>query len=181
MDDSSSLIFLIVSGISVVIFQLFLNAWPEEAIRKYIKNEGNNFFEIHEIVVTRFNKLYFERVFLVRYVTSACELYEVRCVTSFLELSWGTPVFQRMMPSIYCGERSRPSSSTDNNHLYSPKERILNNLTSVYKHERIAAIKQVGAMPDVDPHLLDILKDMRASDPDWDVRDVAKEAISNLG
>ncbi len=60
----------------------------------------------------------------------------------------------------------------------SDKEKIIDGLTSTYRHERAWTIKQLWAFDVIDETILHLLKDMSTTDPEPRVREAAKELIA---
>ena len=60
----------------------------------------------------------------------------------------------------------------------SDKEKIIDGLTSTYRHERTWTIKQLRELDDIDGQILYLLKDIAAADPDPQVREAARELIA---
>jgi hypothetical protein len=87
---------------------------------------------------------------------------------------------QKSMPPSQWDSKSFQKNSSESLQLPKKeldKEKIINGLSSAYKHERVWTIMQIWELDDINEQIMHTLKEMSATDPDPEVREAAKELI----
>lgn len=117
----------------------------------------------------------------VLYVTANNELYRTRCyVENFATLFWTEPTFL-YVASPERIERLRRMGGFAEDEPYaakSEKEKVMDGLTSVFKYERLWAIKSVHTLNEVDEQVLQLVKTIASNDEEPEVREAATEIMN---
>ncbi|MCB8981340.1 MAG: hypothetical protein H6657_28375 [Ardenticatenaceae bacterium] len=119
----------------------------------------------------------------VLYVNAKNELYRTRCyVEDLVTLFWTESTFL-YVASPERIERLRRMGGFTEDEPYtakSAKEKVIDGLTSVFKYERLWAVKSVLTMNEVDDQVRQIVKNIASNDEEPEVREVATKIMNQL-
>lgn len=151
-------------------------------IRAYLKQRNNQLFDI---VWKPGNPLVaHDGSYEVTYLTPGFELFIARCrVGRSSELFWTDPEYlcgvSPKQWELMLRQKNNPDSLWPSE-LPPEKEKLMDGLTSAYKHERMWTAKRIQELDSVDEQILFILKDMSTKDPDPEIREVAEKTVVTL-
>ena len=176
------LLFLVLFSIAMLPLRYFLIARDHQRIRAYLKEREYEALDI----AWRSNPPIISRggAYEVVYVNAKNELYRARCYAENLStLFWTEPVFLYSVTARQLDrlkQLGRRIPSTMPFEAKSEKEKVVDGLTSVFKYERIWAVKELLQIENVDGQMLQLLKTVASHDEENEVREAAIDTINKL-
>lgn len=179
----SKIFLLLLFPLVILPLRYFLMANDYRRIKNYLKQRNCEALDISwhpsNPLLSRSNGGSYE----VLYVNAKNELYRTRCyIESFSTLFWTESTFL-YVASPERIERLRRLGWQTADKLYevkSEKEKAIDGLTSVFKFERIWAVRSVSKMDQVDDQVLQLVKTIASDDKEPEVREAAKEIMNQL-
>ncbi|WP_420630759.1 hypothetical protein [Candidatus Leptofilum sp.] len=168
-----SLIFL-----PLLLFHYFLMADHHRRIKNFLRKHSYEALEISR-QAQHSNDVSYK----VLYVSNKNELFRARCSVGFYRrLYWSESTFLYVASPERIEQLRRMDWQSDDIPFKakSEKEKVMDGLSSVFKHERIWAVKAVPQMNQVDDQVLQLVKTIASNDEDLEVREVATVIMNKL-
>lgn len=122
--------------------------------------------------------------YVVKYVNGKNELFQARCyVENYATLFWTEPTFLYVATPERLNRLRRLGQQVSNEEAYeakAEKEKVIDGLTSVFKYERIWAVKELLQLDCIDEQMYQRLEMVALSDEEQEVREAATEILNQI-
>ena len=122
--------------------------------------------------------------YVVKYVNAKNELFQARCyVENHAMLYWTEPTFLYAATPERVDRLRRLGKRVPDEEFYeakTEKEKVIDGITSVFKYERIWAVRELLQMEHIDEQMVQLLETIALRDEEQEVREAATEVLNQL-
>jgi hypothetical protein len=177
------ILLLFIFSLAILPLRYFLMVNDQRRIQHYLKQRDCKALDISWLPRNPITSRSSGGSYSVLYVNGQNELHRARCfIESFSTLYWTESTFL-YVASPERIERLRRMGGFANDEPYaakSEKEKVTDGLTSVFKYERLWAVKSVAKMNEVDDQVLELVQTIASNDEEPEVREEAKAVLDTL-